>query len=155
MRIIKQSTRKHARLSLILLDWGVRETFHLLHYLKDQTVSRESFEVIVIEYYDTVSEAVGKVESEIDTLVLLEMPSECYYHKHLMYNAGTVLSGGEILLFGDSDAMVRPTFVETILKAFERDRLIVYHMDEFRNIRRDLYPFTYPAFEDVLGEGCV
>ena len=155
MRIIKQSTRKHARLSLILLDWGVRETFHLLHYLKDQTVSREAFEVVVIEYYDTVSKAVGKVESEIDTWVLLEMPPECYYHKHLMYNAGTVLSGGEILLFGDSDAMVRPTFVETILKAFDRDRLIVYHMDEFRNIRRDLYPFNYPAFEDVLGEGCV
>ena len=29
MRIVKQSARKRPRLSLILLDWGVRESFHL------------------------------------------------------------------------------------------------------------------------------
>ena len=31
MRFIKQSARTHARVSLILLDWSVRESFHLLH----------------------------------------------------------------------------------------------------------------------------
>lgn len=155
MRVIKQSTRTQPRLSLILLDWGVRESFHLLHYLKNQTVPREAFEVILIEFYDTVSEPLQKFASEIDTWVLLEMPTACYYHKHLMYNAGMVLSRGEILMFGDSDAMVRPTFVETVLRAFERDPWIVYHMDEFRNVRRDFYPFHYPSFEEVLGDGCI
>jgi hypothetical protein len=72
-----------------------------------------------------------------------------------MYNTGVVVSKGEILMFGDSDAMVRPTFVETILTAFQRDPKIVYHMDEFRNARRDFYPFNYPSFEDVLGDGCI
>lgn len=155
MRFLKTSERKSPRLSLILLDWGVRESFHLLHYLKTQTVPRDSFEVIVVEYYDHVSEAVRKFESEVDTWVLLEMPADCYYHKHLMYNAGVVLCHGDILMFGDSDAMVRPTFVETIVTAFDRDPLIVYHMDEFRNVRRDFYPFNYPSFEDVLGDGCL
>ena len=28
-------------------------------------------------------------------------------------------------------------------------------MDEFRNVRRDLYPFNYPSFEEVLGDGCI
>ena len=155
MRFHKRSTRKNPRLSMVLLDWGVRESFHLLHYLKSQTVPRDEFEVILIEYYDHVSEPLRKFESEVDTWLLLEMPGTCYYHKHLMYNAGTVLSKGEIVLFGDSDAMVRPTFVETILNAFERDPWIVYHMDEFRNVRRDYYPFNYPTFEDVLGDGCI
>src|SRR4026207_2081390 len=155
MRVIKQSTRTQAQLSLILLDWGVRESFHLLHYLKNQTVSREAFEVILIEYYDAVSEPLRKFESEVDTWVLLEMPADCYYHKHLMYNAGIALSQGEILMFGGSAAVVRPTFVETVLQAFERDPLIVYHLDEFRNVRRDFYPFNYPSFEEVLGEGCI
>src|SRR6266851_5099101 len=121
MRIIKNSTRKQPRLSLILLDWGVRESFHLLHYLKNQTVSREDFEVILIEYYDVVSEPLQKFASEVDSWIVMEMPAGCYYHKHLMYNVGVVHSRGDILLFGDSDAMVRPTFVETVLKAFERD----------------------------------
>src|ERR1700682_1785929 len=155
MRFIKRSTRSHPRVSLILLDWGVRESFHLLHYLKDQTVAREDFEVILIEYYGAVSAAARKFESEIDTWMLLEMPADCYYHKHLMYNAGVVLGKGEMLMFMDSDAMVRPPFRDAILKAFAREPLIVYHMDEFRNVRRDYYPFNYPSFEDVLGDGCI
>ena len=56
MRFLKHSGRKQPRVSLILLDWGVRESFHLLHYLKMQTVPREDFEVIVIEYHDHVSQ---------------------------------------------------------------------------------------------------
>lgn len=110
---------------MILLDWGVRESFHLLHYLKTQSAPRDCFEVIVVEYYDHVSEAVREFESEVDIWVLLEMPADCYYHKHLMYNAGAVFSSGEILMFGDSDAMVRPRFVESIVAAFDRDPLIV------------------------------
>ena len=155
MRAIRRSTRSRPRISLILLDWGVRESFHLLHYLRDQTVSREDFEVILIEYYGAVSAAARKFESEMDTWMLLEMPADCYYHKHLMYNAGIILSKGEVLMFMDSDAMVRPTFLEAILKAFDRDPSMVYHMDEFRNVRRDYYPFNYPSFEDVLGDGCI
>jgi hypothetical protein len=155
MRILKQSARKQPRLSVILLDWGVRESFHLLHYLKDQTVSRNAFEVILVEYYSGISEPLRKFESEVDTWILLEMPQSCYYHKHLMYNVGVVFGKGDILMIADSDAMVRPTFVETVLRAFERDPLTVYHMDEFRNARRDLYPFNYPSFEEVIGEGSI
>lgn len=155
MRVLKRSTRSQPRLSLILLDWGVRESFHLLHYLKDQTVPRESFEVLLVEYYDGTSEAASKFEGEIDTWLLLEMPRNCYYHKHLMYNAGIVASRGGVVMFMDSDAMVRPSFINTILSAFDRDASIVYHMDQFRNVRRDFYPFNYPSFEEVLGEGCI
>jgi hypothetical protein len=155
MRVLKQNQQTRPRLSLILLDWGVRESLHVLHYLQQQTIPREAIEVVLLEYYDTVSKPAAEFESMIDTWVLLEMPSDCYYHKHLMYNAGTVLSKGEILMFADSDAMVRPTFVETVFKAFDRDSSIIYHMDEFRNIRRDFYPFNYPSFEAVVGEGCI
>ncbi len=38
--------------------------------------------------------------------------------------------------------------------AFEHDPEIVYHIDEFRNVSRDFYPFKYPSFEQVLGEDC-
>jgi hypothetical protein len=155
MRLLKRSTRPRPRVSLILLDWGVRESFHLLHYLQNQSVSREDFEVILIEYYDRVSPAAEAFEPQIDTWILLQMLADCYYHKHVMYNAGIVFSKGGVLMFGDSDAMARPTFVETILQAFERDPLIVYHLDEFRSARRDFYLFNYPSFEDVLGDGCI
>ena len=47
------------------------------------------------------------------------MPRDCLYHKHLMYNAGIVVAHGDILMIGDSDAMVRPGFIAAILEAFE------------------------------------
>ena len=28
------------------------------------------------------------------------------------------------------------------------------HLDQFRNNRRDLYPFSFPSFDEVLDEGC-
>jgi len=155
MRFIKRSARKSPRVSLVLLDWSVRESFHLLHYLQKQTLPRDYFEVIIIEYYSRVSEAVKKFEAQVDTWFVLDMPSNCYYHKHLMYNAGIVVAHGEIIMIGDSDAMVRPTFIESIIKAFEGDPKIVYHIDQFRNLRRDFYPFNYPSFEEVTGDGCI
>jgi hypothetical protein len=154
MKFLKRSART-PRVSLILLDWSVRESFHLLHYLRQQTVARDLFEVIIIEYYDRESPALKPFADEVDTWLLLEMPRDCLYHKHLMYNAGIVVARGDILMIGDSDAMVRPSFIAAILEAFERDPNQILHLDQFRNHRRDLYPFTYPSFEDVLGEGCV
>ena len=155
MKFIKRSARRNPKVSLILLDWSVRESFHLLHYLARQEVPRDDFEVLVVEYYSRVSEAIRKFEDQADGWLLLEMPEDCYYHKHLMYNAGIVLARGEICVICDSDAMVKPGFIRAITEAFDRDPALVLHLDQFRNNRRDFYPFNYPSFEAVEGEGCI
>lgn len=155
MRFVKKSERPRAEISIVLLDWSVRESFHSMYYLAQQTVARDRFEVIVVEYYSTVSPAIQKHEEQVDTWLLLEMQRDTYYHKHLMYNAGIVLSRGEIVVIADSDAMVRETFVESILRSFRQNGNIVLHLDQFRNNRRDLYPFNFPSFAEVTGEGCI
>jgi hypothetical protein len=155
IKFIKRSTRNAPKISLILLDWSVRESFHLFHYLSQQTVPRDAFEVTVIEYYSRVSGSLQEFEGMVDNWIVMGMPEDCYYHKHLMYNVGIAASHGDIVMIGDSDAMVKETFIETILHAFEKDPNIVFHMDQFRNMRRDLHPFSYPSFDEVQGEGCI
>ena len=155
MQILKRTIRKQAQLSIVLLDWSVRESFHILHYLSRQTVNRELFEVIVIEYYSHVSPALQPFIDVVDTWMLMEIPVNCFYHKHLMYNAGIVLADGELVMIVDSDAMVRDNFVAKVLHAFQQHPNIVLHVDQFRNNRRDLYPFLFPTFDEVLGEGCI
>ena len=86
---------------------------------------------------------------------MLGMPNNFYFHKHLMYNIGVIISRGKIITICDSDAIVAPTFVESIIKSFEEDRNIVLHMDEVRNIDKKFYPFNYPSIEEVINEGCV
>lgn len=83
------------------------------------------------------------------------MPKNVYYHKHLMFNVGIILSKGEIICIPDSDAMVKETFIETIIKEFEKNPNIVLHIDEIRNEDKKFYPFNYPSFEEVLGKGRV
>lgn len=155
LRFVRESRRTRPKVSLILLDWSVRESFHLLHYLSLQDVDRDLFEVIVIEFYSTVSSAIEAHAEQVDTWALLRMPEECYYHKHLMYNAGILLARGEICVICDSDAMVRPGFIRSIISSFDANPGIVLHIDQFRNSRRDLYPFCYPSFEEVTGRGCI
>jgi len=155
IQFVKRSTRESPKISLILLDWSVRESFHLFHYLRKQTVTRDAFEVTVIEYYSRVSDSLREFEDMVDNWIVMGMPEDCYYHKHLMYNVGIAFSHGEVIMIGDSDAMVKETFLETILNAFEDNPNIVFHMDQFRNMRRGLYPFSYPSFDEVLGEGCI
>jgi hypothetical protein len=72
-----------------------------------------------------------------------------------MYNCGLALAHGEVVVLCDSDAMVMDSFVETILGHFKDRQQIVLHLDQFRNMRRDLYPFNHPSLDEVLGEGCI
>jgi hypothetical protein len=144
------------KLSIVLLDWSCRESFHMLGYLAEQTVPRAEYEVIWIEYYQRRAEAIARaVASEdghrVDQWIVIGMPDNLYYHKHLMYNVGLVVSRGAIVALCDSGMMVKPTFVESILREFERCPDIVLHLDEVRKNDRRSYPFNHPSFEGVVG----
>jgi hypothetical protein len=151
-------------LSIILLDWSCRETFHSLHYLNNQTVPRKHYEIIWIEYYSRCAPEIETGFKEcnekgkhpiLDKWIVMGMPENVYFHKHLMYNIGIISSQGEIITFCDSDAMFRPTFVESIIEEFKKDRNIVLHIDELRNIDRRYYPFNFPSLKEVLSTECI
>jgi tetratricopeptide (TPR) repeat protein len=147
------------KISLILLDWSCRESFHIFDYLQEQDVPREWFEILWIEYFDLaapdiaarIEQATARMEvPPVDRWISLNMPRNSYYHKHVMYNLGIIASRGDLVMIGDSDAMVTPRFVRTLVNAFEQDSGIVLHLDEIRSRSRDFYPFNYPSFEDVV-----
>lgn len=155
---------KKPLVSLILLDWSCRESFHSLRYLNQQTVARDTYEILWIEYYSRKAPQIASEIKEdeekrkppvIDQWIILGMPDNVCYHKHLMYNVGIVKSKGDIIVICDSDAIFPPTFVATIIESFKNNEHIVLHLDEVRNNNKKFYPFSYPTIEEVLGEGCV
>ena len=125
METVFRSEIKKPLVSLILLDWSCRESFHSLRYLNQQTVTRDSYEIFWIEYYSRKSPQIATEIKEceekrkppvIDQWIILGMPDNVCYHKHLMYNVGIVKSKGDIIVICDSDAIFQRTFIKTIIK---------------------------------------
>lgn len=159
-RLTHQTPIAAPKVSIILLDWSVRESLHSLAYLNGQKSSRQDYELIWIEYYGRQSEQLRDMllkESSIriDQWIILDMPENCYYHKHMMYNIGIAVSRSEIVCICDSDAVFNDTFVDTIISEFTRNDRIVLHLDEVRNNDKKFYPFNYPSVAEVLGAGAI
>ncbi|MCK4602633.1 MAG: glycosyltransferase family 2 protein, partial [Phycisphaerae bacterium] len=128
--LVRNKPPTDVRLSVIMLDWDCRESYHVFDYLADQTIPRDRYEILWIEYYDKVApeiqQRLDKARREglpppVDTWLVMEMPREVYYHKHLMYNLGIALASGQIIVICDSDALAKPTFLASIIRSFEDD----------------------------------
>lgn len=159
IEILHKSDNAHPKISLILLDWSCRESFHIFHYLRGQSAPRTDFEVIWVEFYGRRSEEVAAVAAEpapgvLDQWIVMNVGEQSYYHKHAAYNVGIAAARGEIVCIMDSDAFMGPDFIANAIKAFEADPDMALHVDEVRNVERRHYPFDYPPVEEVLAGEC-
>jgi hypothetical protein len=156
--------KKQPKVSFILIDWSCRESYHTIDYLNDQSVPRDDYEIIWIEYYKKKATGIKQKLNDyqaqnrlpaLDKWIIMGMPANVHYHKHLMYNLGIALASGEIITMLDPDSVVSKNFVQAILDSFKQKNNIVLHMDEARNNSRRFYPFNYPSIDEIKGEGCV
>jgi hypothetical protein len=147
------------KISIILIDWGVRESFHSLEYLSRQTAKRDDYELIWLEFYDRKPEAlqrlVAKNERILDKWYVVGYPDNVIFHKHRLYNAGILAARGEVCVICDSDAIYQPTFIDRLIGAFEETPRAVIHLDQVRNDNHRFYPFNYPEIEEIFGPGIV
>jgi len=134
--------------SIILIDWSVRESFHSVYCLNHQTVSRDQYEVIWVEYYGTLLEELVKYVKEGQLDKYIGLGEKGMFFKQRMCNEGVIRSESEIIIIPDSDAYYSPTFLEAILTTFEehRGRNIVLYVDE----QRKKEPLLSPPDEDAI-----
>jgi hypothetical protein len=145
-----------------LLDWGVRESFHSLHYLNRQTTPRDQYELIWLEFYGRkplkLQEMVfrqGKETPLVDQWIVAGYDCDIIFNKHRLYNLGMLLSQGRHCVICDSDAIFTPNFVAKLLEGFAATPDAVLHLDEIRNADPRFHPFRYPAISEVFGKGCI
>ena len=158
--LFRHQPERKKKVSVILLDWNVRESFHSLDYLNRQTTPRDDYELIWVEFYQRIAEPLkgmtgSSVRPLLDQWIVLGYPPDLLYHKHRAYNAGLLAATGDICVICDSDAMFRPTFIENVIRAFDEPNVVAVHLDEVRNFDKQYYPFNYPTFEAVTGSGAV
>lgn len=149
------------RISVILIDWGVRESFHSLEYLNRQTAPRDSYELIWLEFYARKPKKLQALVASssaqmplLDKWMILGYPDHYIFHKHRLYNVGILMAEGDICVICDSDAIFQPTFIAKLIQEFDAHPNSVVHVDEVRNVNKAFYPFRYPTIDDILGPGC-
>ncbi|MCE5327926.1 MAG: hypothetical protein LLG01_16080 [Planctomycetaceae bacterium] len=151
------------KISIVLLDWSVRESFHVLHYLARQVARRSDYEVMLLEWHDRRSPAVDAIieryaarglPAPVDTWIAMDRLAEQYYHKHVMYNAGILQARGPVVVIMDSDAILKTTFVQTVIDEFAAGGRLALHFEQIRNFDRSMYPFDYPMIDELTGPGC-
>lgn len=135
-----------AKVSVVLLDWSCRESFHCFKWLSEQTVPRDQYELIWVELYDRVAPEVMRRAD-----VVLTCNQQGMYHKHEGYNEALLLASGKVVTVCDSDAVFPPNYIESIIKEFGLDsqeeptpKVLLHH--EFRS------PVTYPAQLSGVGQ---
>ncbi len=135
----KANTRETDPLvSIVLLDWSVREWFQALRYLPEQDVARDKYELIWVEIFDRV---VPEAMEHADAVITCGQKG--IYHKHLAYNVGVLHARGKVVTVCDSDAVFTPDFVRSIIDSFglegpgEPESLVLMH-HEWRT--RTVYP---------------
>lgn len=137
IKVIKSSSVKEPKVSVILLDWSCRESYFSLDWLNKQDIDRSCYELIWVELYSMVKE---EVISKVDTVI--ECNQKGIYHKHKGYNAGLLQAKGDIITICDSDALFPPDFIASIISSFKEawdrhENLVLMHY-EWRTASR--YP---------------
>ncbi|BFU90068.1 MAG: hypothetical protein NTAFB01_12550 [Nitrospira sp.] len=112
----KNASPSSPRLSIVLLDWGCRERFTTLDWLRQQDVPKDQYELIWVEVYDRV---VDEVMEKAD--VVITCHQQGIYHKHIGYNAGLLHARGELICVCDSDAVFPPDFVRSVFRSFQME----------------------------------
>ncbi len=143
----RPATSGPVKVSLILLDWSCRESYHALDWLAKQDVPRAQFEVIWVELFDRVA---PEVMEKADVVITCHQRG--LYHKHAGYNVGLLHSSGQTITVCDSDAIFPPDFVSSIIRAFDlngaapKASLVLMHYEQRSLVQ---YPKGLAKFEDV------
>ncbi len=118
----RNNKNANPNISLILLDWSVREQFHIFEWLDKQDVPRESYELIWVELYNRI---LPEVLEKSDVVITLNQKKK--YHKHIGYNAGLLEAKGKVITICDSDAVFPENFVSSVSNFFG--------LNNFNNLR--------------------
>ena len=152
------SRSPNPHISVMLDDWSVRDSFHLTHYLNHQTLPRQLFEIIWVEYYDRTPRELLKRwrRHEFEQWIRLEREGE--FHHGVCQNAGLAASRGRVIVVPDSDSVVGPTFMESVFNYFffrwkghihrvlEHEQVVLlFHQRRIRD--RSFFPFNYPRLK--------
>ena len=140
------------KISVIMIDGGFRERFDSLDFFANQTLPRDQYELLWVEYYDQINERLKGKISNYPNFKTLCLNRNDEYHSSYCFNAGILQSKGNLLVIPDADVFVEKNFFEDVLEEHTKmDNLVMYiqRFNEFEKDHKDEINLNH------LGKVCV
>lgn len=142
------------KISVVMVDGGFREKFHLLGFLEDQSFPREDYEIIWVEFY-------GEVKNELRDrhgvqVITLGNKKDTEYHSSRCFNEGIRRSRGEIIVIPDADVAVEPDFLQAVYDEHRScEKLVLYfrRWDEPQEAHDDARSYSLEHLRSVASLG--
>lgn len=114
--------------SVVMWDAGFRERFHAIDAYLDQTLPSEEYEVIWVEFYDTVRPEVRERAEKHPNFKVVTLGRTGPWQYGICVNAGVRAAAADFLILSDGDVVVDRAFVaDEIATHADRPDLVNYH----------------------------
>ncbi len=140
------------KISVIMVDGNFRESFHLIDFLNNQTLPREDYEIIWVEFYGGVKD--GLTNKKGAKVITLDNPVDAEYHSSRCFNEGIRKAKGDILVIPDADIVVEPSFLESAYREHKHcERLVMYYYrwDEPEKLHNKYKSYNLEYLKSVCG----
>lgn len=118
---------KHPKISVITWDAGFRENFHTIDSFANQTIPKEDYEFIWVDYYDKIKPEVQAKITGIPNAKSLCVNGNGQWRLATCLNYGIKNSSGELLVIPDGDIVVNSDFLSKVWDAHSKiDNLVLY-----------------------------
>ncbi|WP_022846323.1 glycosyltransferase [Desulfurobacterium sp. TC5-1] len=142
------------KLSVIMWDCGFRERFHAIKSYLNQTLDKNVYEVIWVEFYSDVKEEVKKFADEHPNFRILTLKRSGKWQYGICVNEGVRIAKGDILVISDGDVVVDEKFLEDELRLHEK-YLDLPFINYHRRYDESAEPPVYRYDLEYLNKVCV
>lgn len=118
-------------ISIIMVDGSFREQFHALRFFAEQTLPRDRYEIIWVEYYNRLHPDLCAAIDAVDNARAVRLNRTGTYHASPCFNHGITEARGALLIIPDADVVPEPTFLETILHDHEQHDQLAQYIHRF------------------------
>jgi len=119
---------KGIKISIIIWDANVRESFHVINFFAKQDFPAEEFELIWVDFYRSNKQVKACIDAHpYFRLLTLNNPENKPWHLGVCMNQGVAASRGDLLILPDGDIVVEPDLLSYVWAQHQnRDDLILY-----------------------------
>ena len=122
-------------ISVILVDGYFRERFDSLESLAGQDFEAERFEILWVEYTDSLKPELQSLLDSIPNARPIVLARDGVYHGSCCFNAGIRQASGEVIAILDADLTFGPRLLSQVVEEHRRNERLACYLRRYNQPR--------------------